>query len=264
MMDRPVILEARNLSVSLGGRRVLSAVSAGFQAGEITAVIGPNGAGKSTLLKALAGLAMPDAGSVHLDSTPLGSVAPDAIGREIAYLPQDRIVHWPLRVRAVVALGRLPYQPRGAGESGTDRQAISDAIAATDVAHVADRSIAALSGGERARVLMARALAQEARILIADEPTAGLDPAHALQLFDVLKGLATRGRAVIAALHDLSLAARFADRIVLLKDGAIVADGEPETVLSPEMLKHAYAISARLIRVDGIPVVLPVAPATSN
>jgi iron complex transport system ATP-binding protein len=177
--------------------------------------------------------------------------------RALAYLPQERTVHWALSARAVVGLGRLPYQPMGVGESASDTAAINAALAAMDVARLAHRPVVELSGGERARVLVARALAQEPRALLADEPAAGLDPAHQLALFRHLAELATTGCTVIVALHDLSLAARFCHSLVLVHEGRTLAAGAPQEVLTPELLAAAYRITARYAVLDGVPVVLP-------
>jgi iron complex transport system ATP-binding protein len=155
-----------------------------------------------------------------------------------------------------VALGRLPHQPLGAGESPADTRAIEAAIAAMDIGHLAERPVPEMSGGERARVLVARALAQEPAALFADEPVAGLDPAHQLALFHHLTALASAGRTVVVALHDLALAARFCHRIVLVEAGRSVAAGVAEEVLKSEHLAAVYGIDARYTRMDGIPVVL--------
>jgi iron complex transport system ATP-binding protein len=254
-------LAAADIHVALRGRPVLHGVSLAVAAGEIVAVVGPNGAGKSTLLKTLAGLLAPAAGSVAYDGRPLAGLDRRSLGRLIAYLPQDRIVHWPMRVRSVVALGRLVH--RGAeppSRHAGDAHAIAAALAAMDVAAFAERSVGELSGGERARVLVARALAQEAAVLVADEPTAGLDPAHALALFGHFRQLAAAGRSVIVALHDLSLAARFADRVLLLREGRALGAGAPRSVFTPESLAAAYGIRATVAEIAGLPVVLPVEP----
>jgi iron complex transport system ATP-binding protein len=174
----------------------------------------------------------------------------------LAYLPQERITHWALSARAVVALGRLPHQASGAGESPADRRAIDAALAAMDIGHLRERPVSAMSGGERARVLVARALAQEPAALLADEPVAGLDPAHQLALFQHLTALAGAGRTVVVALHDLSLAARFCHRLVLLQSGRGVAAGAAEEVLRSEHLAAVYGIAARFTRIEGLPVVL--------
>jgi iron complex transport system ATP-binding protein len=251
-------VEARGLVVRLRGREVLRGLDFVARPGELTAVIGPNGAGKTTLLRALGGLIPSAAGAALLDGLGIGALDPKELAQRLAYLPQDRIVHWALAVRAVVALGRLPHRSVGAGESPADKAAIDAALAATDVAHLAGRPVPELSGGERARVLIARALAQEPRALLADEPVAGLDPAHQLTLFRHLAALAAAGRTVVLALHDLSLAARFCHSIALVHQGRTIAAGPPEQVLTPEHLAAAYGITARYRSLDGVPVVLPI------
>jgi iron complex transport system ATP-binding protein len=250
-------VEARGLVVRLRGREVLRGLDFAAEPGQLTAVIGPNGAGKTTLLKALAGLVRPAAGTVRLGGRVIDALEPKALAQRLAYLPQERLVHWALSSRAVVALGRLPYRPLGAGESPADRAAIDAALAAMDATGLADRPVTELSGGERARVLIARALAQEPRALLADEPAAGLDPAHQLGLFGHLAALAGEGRTVIVALHDLSLAARFCHSVALLHRGRTLAAGAPKDVLAPEHLAAAYGIRARYQAIDGVPVVLP-------
>jgi iron complex transport system ATP-binding protein len=253
-------LNARGVGVRLGARRVLRGIDLSVTSGEIVAVIGANGAGKSTLLKAMSGLIAPDDGVVTLGGQPLAELDARALGREIAYLPQERAVHWPLTVRRLVALGRLPFRSRVAAPSLEDRDAIEEAMAAMDVTAFADRSVTELSGGERARVLLARALAQRPRFLVADEPTTGLDPAHGLTLFAQFVRMAAEGRAVVVALHDLSLAARYCDRALLLKDGTTLALGTARAVLTPQHLAQAYGVRATVGEIEGRPVVLPIEP----
>lgn len=253
------MLDARDVTVQLAGRRILERVSCRAQAGQITAIIGPNGTGKSTLLRAVAGLLPLEGGSIAFDGRPLDSLERAELARSIAYLPQERTVHWPLAVERVVALGRLPHRA-GMMSDPRDRAAIDAAMQAMDVSSLAQRPVSQLSGGERARVLVARALAQESRVLIADEPTAGLDPAHALGLFDTFQQLAAEGRAVVIALHDLTLAARFCHHVVLLVTGRVAADGPPAVVLQPEPLSAAFGVSVANGVVAGVPVVLAVAP----
>jgi iron complex transport system ATP-binding protein len=250
-------IEARELRVTLKGRPVLRGLDFIAQPARLTAVIGRNGAGKTTLLKGLAGLVPPQAGAALLDGSDIARWERTRLAQALAYLPQERLVHWALTARAVVALGRLPYQPFGAGESPADRTAIDSALATMDAAHLAQRPVSELSGGERARVLVARALAQEPRVLLADEPAAGLDPAHQLTLFRHLAQLAAAGRTIVMAVHDLSLAARFCHSIALVHEGRVLAAGTPADVLRPEHLAVAYGITARFQAIDGVPVVLP-------
>ena len=251
-------LAAENIAVRLKDRDILESVSVAIEPGRITAIVGPNGAGKSTLLRALAGLQPCASGNVRLDGRAIGSLAATARARAVAYLPQDRQLNWPLSVRAVVALGRLPHRASpAAGESAADALAIDAAMQAMDVAAFAARPATELSGGERARVLFARALAQEAQILLADEPTAGLDPAHALELFAILVRLAAEGRSIAIALHDLSLAARFCHHAVIVAGGRVLASGTVADVLTAERLTAAFGVSMAVGRLADVPVVVP-------
>jgi iron complex transport system ATP-binding protein len=251
-------LGARDLHVSRGGRPALQGVDLGVGSGELVGVIGPNGAGKSTLLKALAGLLPTRQGAVELDGRAISAWGQSGLARKIAYLPQERVVHWPLSVRSTVALGRFPYRGTGVGVAGDD-EAVERALAAMDVAALAERTVSELSGGELARVLVARALAQETPYLLADEPAAGLDPAHQLTLFERLSRLAAEGRCVLVALHDLSLAARFCHKLLLLKAGRLLAEGAPSRVLTEPILAEAFSIRASLATAAGVPVVVPFA-----
>lgn len=250
-------LRTRDLSIRLGRRLVLDGINVSVEPGEFVAVIGPNGAGKSTLLKALAGLAPACQGSVSLDDRDVAAFDARARGRRIAFIPQDRLVHWPLPVRRVVALGRLPHNP-----SSRDDAAIAAALSTMDLEALAERPVNELSGGELARVLQARALAQEADILIADEPTAGLDMGHVLQLFSHLRQLGANGRTVVVAVHDVGLALRYCHKTILLKDGRVLAAGPSAGVVTPERLAAAFGVKVSVTKLDDVPIVLAKQPLT--
>ncbi len=244
-------LQADQVSVRLGQRRVLDRIDMDAAPGEMIAVIGPNGTGKSTFLKALAGLLPLAAGRVTFDGEDVAQMDERARGRRIAFIPQDRTVHWPLAVRRVVALGRVPHDP-----SPRDGFAIAEALSAMDLEGLAERPVDQLSGGELARVLQARALAQEADVMIADEPTAGLDMGHVLQLFAHLERLATQGRTVVVAVHDVALALRHCHKTILLRDGSVLASGASATVVTPQRLADAFGVDARVATLDTVPIVL--------
>jgi iron complex transport system ATP-binding protein len=241
------LLELTDVSVRRGARPVLERVRAAVAPGELVGLVGPNGAGKTTLMKAALGL-LPAEGRVRLGGTPLAALTPRERALRAAYLPQEREIAWALTVEHLVALGRIPHRRAGAPLATADRAAVEAALALTDARGLRHRVANELSGGERARVLIARALAQDAPLLVADEPTAGLDPAHALGLMAAFRGLAIRGRGVLASLHDLGLAARWCDRLLLLDRGRLVAEGPPDAVLSPERLAAVYGIIAHIGR----------------
>lgn len=241
------LLSAQNLSVRLGDKTVLNGVGAAFAPGLVTAVVGPNGAGKSTLLDCLAALRKPDAGQVTLDGRAVRDLLSSERARRIAYLPQNAEIAWAVNSLAFVGLGRTPYV--GAwGLTAEDRAAVERAMAVTGVAGFAERVVSTLSGGERARVLIARALAGDPQWLLADEPLVGLDPGHVLDACDLFRRLADdEGRGVIVTLHDLDAAMRLADRVIVLAEGRVLADGAPVEALSPEVLRAAYGVEARTL-----------------
>jgi iron complex transport system ATP-binding protein len=237
-------LAARDLQVRLGRRAVLPGLDAVFPPGRMTVVVGPNGAGKTTLLRVLAGLIPPSAGAVTLGGTPVRSMARGERARALAYLPQNGEIAWPLLVRDLVALGRLPYGEAPDRLTGQGRAAVARAIAAVGLTGFENRPAPELSGGERGRALLARALATQAPALLADEPVAALDPRHQLLVLEVLRGLAGDGGVVVAVMHDLSLASRFGDAIVLMDGGRIVAQGAPGAVLTAPQLETVFGIEA--------------------
>jgi iron complex transport system ATP-binding protein len=214
-----------------------------LRARELTVLLGPNGAGKTTLVRALAGL-IPAEGRIEIDGRPQSSFSPRERAQRIAYLPQGHVFHWPMPVAAVVALGRYTYGDAFSALTDADRRAVADALKTTGADVFATRAVTTLSGGERARVALARALASDAPILLADEPTASLDPRHQLIVMELLQRAARNGAAVLAIVHDLSLAARFADRVVMMNAGRMVADGAPRDVLTPERIAEVFAVEA--------------------
>jgi iron complex transport system ATP-binding protein len=237
-----VDLRLDRLSVRLGRRLVLDEVAAVLRPGRVTAILGPNGAGKSTLLNAAAALVAPAQGAVRLGNDDVRALDPRARARLIGYLPQDGRVHWNLLARELVALGRLPHRSPYAAPSPEDRAAVERALAETDALHLADRPVGELSGGERARVLLARVLAGDPAWLLADEPLASLDPAHQADLLDRLRAFAGRGRGVAVVLHDLVHAQRAADDALLLHQGRVLAFGPAAQVLTPDALGAVFGV----------------------
>jgi iron complex transport system ATP-binding protein len=231
-----------SLGVKLGKRIVLSDVSAHLSPGRVTAILGPNGAGKSTLVKAAAALVDRSIGYVRLDAQDVATMDPRARARAIGYLPQDATVHWNIVARDVVALGRLPHLGAHAAPSLEDHAAVDRAMHDTETEHLADRPVGELSGGERARVLLARVLAGEPGWLLADEPLASLDPSHQIDLLARLRGYALGGAGVAIVLHDLVQAQRAADDALLLADGRVVAFGPVAQVMTAETLGDVFGV----------------------
>lgn len=254
-----MIIEARNITTLIETRRILDDVSIASKAGKIIGLIGPNGAGKTTLIRVLAGLVKPDQGQVLLDGRPMDEITLTTRARQLAYLPQEHIVHWPISVYDLVAMGRLPYRHPLTGADRHGQQAVQEALQAMAIEHLAARPANQLSGGELSRVLLARALAQTPQVLLADEPTAGLDPAHKLQLLQHLSRISKTGLSVIIVLHDLTLAARFCDHLVLLKQGRLYDAGKPEAVLTPKALLDVYQITCHIDKAAGALVITPLA-----
>jgi iron complex transport system ATP-binding protein len=253
-------LEIRSLAVVLGARRVLQGIDLRLEPGCLTALIGPNGAGKTTLLRAMAGLVRPSAGEVALNGAAVARMRASERARAIAYLPQGGGVAWPLPVASVVALGRLPHGEKPDHLPTEGRTAVNVALRSVGLEGFETRPATSLSGGEHARMLLARALATQAPVLLADEPVAALDPRHQLIVLDVLKAHARAGATVVAILHDLNLAARFADRIVLLDQGKIEASGSPEAVMTEARLASSFGIRAKIGTEGGHLLVVPQSP----
>lgn len=235
------LLTMRAASARLGGRTVLDGADLQVGGGELVALVGPNGAGKSSLIRVFAGLLPLSGGVARLDGEEVGRLSPRQRADRVAYLPQERRIAWNLPAVEVAALG-APFL------SGL--KALAAARAALDeveVGHLADRGVAEMSGGERARVLLARALASPSRALLADEPIAGLDPVAQLMVMERLRARADGGQAVLVSLHDLPLAARFADRVVVLDHGGVAADASPLHALTPEVLQRVFGLAGRWV-----------------
>ncbi|MBX2824951.1 MAG: ABC transporter ATP-binding protein [Gammaproteobacteria bacterium] len=237
-----MLLRAQQITVVRNNRRLLDAVSIDLAAGELVGLIGPNGAGKSTLLNVLAGLIKPEQGEVLVEDLALAEFTPAERGRTLAWMEQSGPIHWPLSVERLITLGRRPHLSAWQRPGPEDSNAINRAIAATDCAKLLKQDATTLSGGERTRVLLARALATEPKILLADEPIAALDLGHQLQTMEVLKQFTEGSRGCLVVLHDLTLAARFCDRLYLLNDGQLAAAGDPWSVLEPENLRQVYGV----------------------
>jgi iron complex transport system ATP-binding protein len=263
--------------VRYGQRVALKPTSFTLERGQLVGLVGPNGAGKSSLLKAIASLAG-QPGCVAWDGADLATLAPRRRARIVAYLPQSPAVHWPIRVSELVALGRLPHRAYAAPPSATDAEAVASAMRQTEITGLAERSVDELSVGERARVLLARALAVDAPLLLADEPIAMLDPYHQLQIMGLLREYAGGGAdaasqpasgttetgerrgdgsLVVVVLHDLGLAARFCARVLLMDGGFVVADGPPAAVLNAAVVARHYKIEPLISFHDGQPLIVP-------
>ena len=253
-------LAARALQLGYGRRAVVHGVDFALAPGEIVALLGPNGSGKSTLLRGLGRLLRPSGGIVELDGRTLVSWPPARFAQRVALLAQTHEPAAEMTVRELVALGRHPYQGLLTLPSRADEAAIDAALSQTDTLMLADRRLRELSGGEAQRAWFALALAQEPEILLLDEPTTFLDLAHQLAVLELVRRLnETRGLAVVMALHDLGQAARYAGRLVLLKDGLVFAEGPPEQVLTPSIVRSVYGVEVEVLHgASGLPAVVPI------
>lgn len=250
-------LRAENIFVRRGSSTILSNATFHIQSGEFVGLIGPNGAGKTTLLQTMVGLQSIQQGTVMHDDIAVDSNSSHHFAKSISYLEQSGRSHWPITVKNLVMLGRLPHQKRWQLLSEKDHAASENAMKMCDVSEFAERRVNSLSGGEQARVMLARALATEPKILLADEPVAGLDPAHQLDVMDKLRKLSKEGTGIVVVMHDLGLAARYCDRLSLLYKGELVEEGAAETVLSDANLKKYYGIIARYEQTEFGPFVIP-------
>lgn len=240
------MLDASDIHLKKGGNAILDGAHFHLGEGEMVGLIGPNGAGKTTLMRSLLGLDCPDRGEIRLGDRPISGWSARALAAEIAYLSQSAACHWPMAVERVVALGRLPHLGPWQSPGSDDLEAVDHAMGATDVLHLRHRQATTLSGGEQARVQLARSLAVGARLLFADEPVAGLDPGHQIQVMELLRRHVGGRRSTVIVLHDLTLAARYCTRLVLMAKGRVVADGPPVEVMTPVNLAQVYGIEARI------------------
>ncbi len=240
-------LTASGLIIRRGGRAIVEDVSLQANAGEFIGVVGANGAGKSTLLAALAGLLKPDAGIVALDGTSIEQLGGVPLARRRAYLPQNPRCEWPISVERLVALGLTPTLPVFGGLVESDRIKVTRALEACDLLERREQSALSLSGGELARAMLARSFVGDPDILIVDEPLGGLDPRHALEIADRLQAFARDGKLVIASIHDMTLAARYATRLVALRQGKVLCDGPTAGLLTPEMFRSVFDVEARVL-----------------
>jgi len=248
-------LAAEHITVRRGGRAIVGDVTFETAGGGFVALIGANGAGKSTLLSVLAGLIEPDAGRAALDGAPIARMGRRELARRRAYLPQNPRAEWPIAVERLVALGLTPHLPMFGGLPGGLEPRLTQALTACDLAGQRLQAVTTLSGGELGRAMLARALIGDPEVMIVDEPTAGLDPRHTLDTMARLRGLAERGKLVVAALHDVTLAARYSTHLLALKDGRLEAFGPTAEALRPELLRRIFDVEARITGAAGAALV---------
>jgi ABC-type cobalamin/Fe3+-siderophores transport system ATPase subunit len=244
-------LVANNLYVRLGDRTILNGISLDLKSGELVGLLGPNASGKTTLLRALSNLIMPDRGTILLDEKSITKHTPHERARRLAYLEQGATTEWPISVERLVGLGRAPHIGLWSRPTAEDKAAVIHAMERCNVAHLSKRAANAISSGERARVMLARALVTGASTLLADEPISNLDPYHQLRVMELIRKHTDDCGAAITALHDLTLAARFCDRIILLLNGKIAASGAPKQILTAENLARVFSIDASIIEQGG-------------
>ncbi|MDQ7992042.1 MAG: ABC transporter ATP-binding protein [Propionicimonas sp.] len=260
MTPRRARLETRQASLGYGARLVSERLDLAIRDGSFTAIIGPNGCGKSTLLRAFARVIAPGAGEVLLDGTPIRSVPPRAVARELGFLPQSSIAPDGIAVADLVARGRTPHGRLFQTWTAADEAAVREALDVTGLTGLSGRPVRELSGGQAQRVWIAMLLAQQTSILLLDEPTTFLDIAHQIDVLELCRRLnRERGVTIVAVLHDLNQAARYADRLILMREGAVAGDGAPPDVVTAELVEYAFGLACRVIPdpVSGAPLVLP-------
>ena len=243
-------LHLKNVSVEVEQTLLLGNITLSLNTGELVVLLGPNGSGKTTLLRAALGLMDIDSGSSNLNGKEINSLPPNTRAQSIAYLPQMQQLAWPLLVEDIVALGRFAYGSNMGKLSDPDHSIVNETIIACDIEHLRRRKMNTLSGGEKARVHCARTFASKAPLIIADEPVAALDPRHQYKVLDLFKNYVALGNGALIVLHDLSLAAKYADRLIWLKEGRIVTQGTPAKTLTPQRLADIYKIEAEISNGD--------------
>lgn len=252
------MIRCADLSIALGGRTVVDGVTLDFAPGRVTAIIGPNGAGKTSLIRALAGLLRPVGGTITLDGADIAGLSVAERARRIGYLPQNGTPAWNVTARELVGLGRFPYRSAFAAPSPQDDAAIDAAMIATDTVSLAERTVDHISGGERARVKIARVLAGTPDWILADEPLANLDPPHQRDILSLFHASAAAGTGVIVVLHQLNAAARVADDVVMVRDGRIIAAGSRSDTLDAVALQETFGMAFRIMRESGQTIILPI------
>ncbi|MQW75268.1 ATP-binding cassette domain-containing protein [Nocardioides sp. dk4132] len=256
-------LLTRDLTTGYAGREILHGVDLEIPDGLMTVIVGPNACGKSTLLRSLARMLAPTGGEVLLDGTAIDRLPPKEVARRLGLLPQSATAPSGMSVADLVARGRYPHQGLWRQWSSEDERAVEDAMRAADVSDLRDRAVDELSGGQRQRVWLALALAQETPLLLLDEPTTYLDIAHQVEVLELARRLRREGRTVVAVLHELHLAFRYAEHLVVMRDGAVVATGDPREVVTAALVEEVYDLPCRIITdpVSGTPIVIPLAGA---
>ncbi|GEK73776.1 MULTISPECIES: ABC transporter ATP-binding protein [Halomonas] len=246
-MNAPQRLQAEALSLSHGRRTVIADLAVALPPGKVTAIVGPNGCGKSTLLAGLARLHAPDAGAVLLDGQDIQRLPARELARRLALLPQEATAPEGLTVGDLIRFGRQPHQGWLRQWSGDDQRAVEAAVAAAGLEALADRPLEALSGGQRQRAWIAMTIAQQTPLLLLDEPTSALDLGHQLEVFELVRRLAADGRTLALVLHDLASACRYADHLVAMRDGRIVAQGTPAEVVTEALVRELYGVTCTLV-----------------
>lgn len=241
-----MLIDARHLSLCVGDKKLVDDVSLQIEQGQIIGLIGPNGAGKTSLLKILANVSQANSGSCHFAGKPLADYTEKELARRFAYLAQGATAHWPLKVKRLIELGRLPWQGYRQRLNASDQNKVQDAAEKTEVSHLLDRVVTTLSGGEQTRVFLARLLAAEPSVIFADEPIAALDPYHQLHIMEILQQHARNGGTVLVVMHDINLASRFCDKLILMNHGKIVKFGGLSDLLQDNLLADTYGIDLRL------------------